>query len=111
MSVLFDVSPLTFHDLLQLEAFQELSIKITAAEALIIHELQVKWNSCFYSFDHVLTQRAVHRIDRFVSCTGYRDKFTDHRIIVWWNHITGVCVAINPDSMASRLIERSDAAR
>jgi hypothetical protein len=39
----------------QFKPFQELSIKITAAETLVLHQLEMERNGSFYSFDDILT--------------------------------------------------------
>jgi len=52
------------------ESFQKFGIEIPVAEIFIVHELKMKGNSGFDSFDHILRKRTVHGVDRLAPCTA-----------------------------------------
>src|SRR3982074_3689486 len=65
-----------------LKSFQEFSIEITAAESLVLHQLQMKRNGGLDPFDDIFAQCTMHGIDRFFPGTGDRDDLGDHAIVV-----------------------------
>ena len=51
----FDIcKPTPFIILKKFKSFQELGVEITFAESLVLHQLKVKWNGCFYPFNYIL---------------------------------------------------------
>src|SRR5438552_10318463 len=70
----------------------------------------MKWDGCLYTFYHIFTQGTVHSMNGFISCAGKRNELTDHGIIVWWNYIPGISMTIYANTMATRLVKRSNAA-
>ena len=81
---------------LHFEGIEEFGIEVTAAEALILHQLQVKGNRGFHPFNYIFAQRTVHGIDGFVARARYGDELADHGIIIRRNHIACIYMAVDP---------------
>src|SRR3954454_7486331 len=74
--ILFKKSGTSF--LLQLKSFEEFCCKISSYKIFILHQLQMKRNSCFYAFNYVFAQGTIHCVNRLITCTCNSNKFTDH---------------------------------
>src|SRR5690348_9218636 len=87
------------------KGLQELSSEITAPESLVLHELQMKGNSCFDALNHIFTKGTMHRVNRFFPGLSHGNKFTDHTIIIRGNHITCIYMAVYPHTVPTRSMQ------
>src|SRR5687768_10193620 len=94
----------------QNETFQELCVKVTAAEAFVFHQLQMEWNGGFDTLDHIFCQCAMHGGNGFIPCSCNSNDFSDHGVIIGRDGISCVNMRINPDAVAARLVQNRDLA-
>jgi len=65
----------------------------------------MEWNRCFYSLNHVLTERSAHGIDGFFTRSCDRDNFCNHGIVERWNNIPRIYMRIDAYSMSAWLMQ------
>ena len=58
-------------------------------------------NRSFDSFNNKLLQRPLHPRNDFLPRLPRHDQLGNHRIIIGWNGIAAVHVAVNPDTMTT----------
>src|SRR5258706_3533209 len=78
---------------------QEFSGELSRPEDGIVHQFEMEGNSGFHAFDNKLTQRAFHTGDYFFTRLAADDEFGNHRIVVGWNSIACIYVAIDPNAV------------
>src|SRR5947207_1810903 len=70
-------------------------VHCAADERSVAHQLLVERDRRRHALDLHLRKRPLHPADRLVACSAPRDQLSDERIVVRWNRVGGVALAVH----------------